>query len=232
MDVWKRAGQMSQVLLEGALSPQCQEGLLEKLIPWTGKEKAELFLEQLPRIGALLRQDLRAALEGDPAAQSEKEVILAYPGFRAVAVQRMAHALWKLEAPLLPRLMTEYAHSVTGIDIHPGAVIGKRFFIDHGTGVVIGETAVIGDDVKLYQGVTLGGLSTRDAAGLRGKKRHPTIGNGVTVYANATVLGGETVIGDGCVIGANVFLTESVPPNTTVRMKQQEQEFREREIVD
>ena len=232
MDVWKRAGQMSQVLLEGALSPQCREGLLEKLIPWTGKEKAELFLEQLPGIGALLRQDLRAALEGDPAAQNEEEVILAYPGFRAVAAQRMAHALWELEVPLLPRLMTEYAHSVTGIDIHPGAAIGKRFFIDHGTGVVIGETAVIGDDVKLYQGVTLGGLSTRDAVGLRGKKRHPTIGDRVTVYANATILGGETVIGDGCVIGANVFLTESVPSNTTVRMKQQEQEFREREIVD
>ena len=228
MDVWKRVGELSQDLVAGALWSYRRGGLGEELAPWTGKVKAEAFLENLPGIGSLLREDLRAALEGDPAAQSEEEVILAYPGVRAVAIQRLAHELWGMEVPLLPRLMTEFAHSVTGIDIHPGAVIGKRFFIDHGTGVVIGETAVIGDDVKLYQGVTLGGLSTRDAAGLRGKKRHPTIGDRVTVYANATVLGGETVIGDGCVIGANVFLTGSVPPNTTVRMKQQEQEFLER----
>lgn len=228
MDVWKQAGELCRELVAGALWSYRRSGLREELIPWAGKEKTEAFLEALPRIGAALREDLQAALEGDPAAQNEEEVILAYPGFRAVAVQRMAHALWELEVPLLPRLMTEFAHSVTGIDIHPGAAIGKRFFIDHGTGVVIGETAVIGADVKLYQGVTLGGLSTRDAAGLRGKKRHPTIGDRVTVYANATILGGETVIGDGCVIGANVFLTESVPPNTTVRMKQQEQEFLER----
>lgn len=228
MDGLKRAGELSRDLVAGALWPYWRGGIREALVPWTGEEKAAAFLEKLPELGDLFRGDLRAALEGDPAARSEEEVLRAYPGFWAVAIQRLAHVLWGLEVPLLPRLMTEYAHSATGIDIHPGAKIGNRFFIDHGTGVVIGETAEIGNQVKIYQGVTLGGLSTRNAAGLRGRKRHPTIGDRVTVYANATILGGETVIGDDCVIGANVFLTGSVPPGTTVRMKQQELEFSER----
>ena len=219
-----QVGVLVAALLEAAAQPKKIERLGDTLMPWCTAEQAEAFVAALPGIRELLEGDVDAALAGDPAAGSREEVILAYPGFRAVAVQRMAHFLWKLGVPLLPRLMTEYAHSTTGIDIHPGAGIGKRFFIDHGTGVVIGETAVIGDGVKLYQGVTLGGLSTRDAKGLRGKKRHPTLGNDVTVYANATILGGDTVIGDGCVIGANVFLTSSVPPFTTVRSKPQELE--------
>ena len=195
------------------------EGAGELLCPWTDGETAERFLAQLPRIRRSLELDLRAAYEGDPAATGEEEIRLAYPGFLAVTVHRLAHELWTLGVPLLPRLMSEYAHSRTGIDIHPGAKIGSQFFIDHGTGVVIGETTVVGDRVKLYQGVTLGGLSTRGGQSLRGQKRHPTLEDDVTVYANATILGGETVIGRGCVIGANVFLTESVPPDTTVRMK-------------
>lgn len=225
MDELERVGALTRQLVHCVIKG---DSTVELLRPWIGEGKATAFAGKVPALRQRLGEDIHAALEGDPAATGEEEILLTYPGFRAVAVQRMAHALWGMEVPLLPRLMTEYAHSTTGIDIHPGARIGRRFFIDHGTGVVIGETAVIGDRVKLYQGVTLGGLSTRDAAGLRGRKRHPTIGNDVTVYANATILGGETVIGDGCTIGANVFLTESVPPNTTVRIKEQELEFLER----
>ncbi len=226
MDQLEQAGELTRLLLKVVWEPDATTELVRKqLNQWIDGAGADAFLRQLPAIRELLSGDIRAALEGDPAAKSEEEIALAYPGFRAVAAQRMAHGLWKLDVPLLPRLMTEYAHSVTGIDIHPGARIGKQFFIDHGTGVVIGETTVIGDRVKLYQGVTLGGLSTRNAGALRGKKRHPTIGDDVTVYANATILGGDTVIGDGCVIGANVFLTGSVPPGTVVRMKNQELEL-------
>ena len=224
MDVMKRVNALIDQLLRYFSEQKNGEDTRSELLLWTGETEATAFMEKLPQIWQCLQEDVDAALAGDPAARSREEVVLAYPGFRATAVYRMAHALWELDIPLLPRLMAECAHSATGIDIHPGAHIGRWFFIDHGTGVVIGETAVIGDWVKLYQGVTLGGLSTRNAEALRGRKRHPTIGNDVTVYANATILGGETVIGDGCVIGANVFLTTSVPPFTTVRSKPQELE--------
>lgn len=186
------------------------------------------WLPALPHIRALLLTDLQAALEGDPAAESPEEVILAYPGFFAVMVHRLAHVLCRSGMPLLPRRMSEYAHSVTGIDIHPGAVIGSHFFIDHGTGVVIGQTAVIGSGVRLYQGVTLGGISTRNAPALKNTKRHPTVEDNVTVYANATVLGGDTVIGAGSVIGANVLITQSVAPNTQVSLDAPALRFRTR----
>lgn len=174
------------------------------------------LLEQLPRIRALLRQDLDAFLAGDPAATGAEEILTAYPGFYAITAQRLAHSLYRMGLPLLPRLLTELAHSLTGIDIHPGAAIGPGFFIDHGTGVVIGQTTVIGSMVKIYQGVTLGALSTRGGQGLRGKKRHPTIEDEVTIYANASVLGGDTVIGRGATIGGSAFVTRSVPAGATV----------------
>lgn len=181
-----------------------------------GEEKTEVFFHSLPGIRDVLATDLQAALDGDPAAGSREEVLLAYPGFYAVTVYRLAHALYEAGVALLPRMMTEHSHSRTGIDIHPGARIGSHFFIDHGTGVVIGQTAVIGEGVKLYQGVTLGALSTRNAAKRGEGKRHPTVEDGVTVYANATILGGDTVIGRGSTIGANVFITRSVAPGTRV----------------
>jgi len=172
------------------------------------------FFEALPAIRAFVMEDVDAAFRGDPAAKTVEEVILAYPGLEAVVVHRIANFFWKAELPLIPRLMSEHVHSKTGIDIHPGAEIGKRFFIDHGTGVVVGETAVIGDDVKLYQGVTLGALSVRKGEGE--KKRHPTIEDSVTIYSGATILGGRTVVGAGSVIGGNVWLTSSVPAYSRV----------------
>ena len=184
------------------------------------------FLREIPRVRAMLQTDLQAAFDGDPAAGSMAEILFAYPGMFAVFVYRLAHVLYTLEVPMLPRMMTEHAHSLTGIDIHPGATIGEYFFIDHGTGVVIGETTVIGNRVKLYQGVTLGALSTRGGQKLRGKHRHPTIEDDVTIYAGASVLGGDTVIGQGSVIGSNVFITKSVPPCTTVTIKSQELHLR------
>jgi len=183
------------------------------------EEITRTFIAALPEIAAVLRTDVRAAYEGDPAAVSEEEVLLAYPAFEAISIYRLAHQLYLLKVPMLPRMMTEYAHQLTGIDIHPGATIGNRFFIDHGTGVVIGETCVIGNHVKLYQGVTLGAKSfENDENGnpIKGIKRHPNIGNDVVIYAHATILGGDTCIGDGCVIGGNVWLTESVEPGRTV----------------
>ncbi|MBR4955411.1 MAG: serine acetyltransferase, partial [Clostridia bacterium] len=149
---------------------------------------------------------------GDPASENCEEIIYCYPGLYAIFVYRVAHELYKLKVPYIPRIMTEHAHSVTGVDIHAGATIGKNFFIDHATGIVIGETTVIGDNVKIYQGVTIGALSTRGGQSLRGKKRHPTIGNNVTIYAGATILGGETVIGDNVTVGGNAFVTESIAP--------------------
>ncbi len=187
-----------------------------------GQQRAFAFLEQLPELRHMLAMDVQAAYDGDPACKSLDEVIFCYPGLEAVTVYRLAHALHRLDVPLIPRLMTEWAHSRTGIDIHPGATIGKYFFIDHGTGVVIGETCQIGDWVKLYQGVTLGALSfPTDAEGklIRGQKRHPTIEDRVVIYANATVLGGETVIGHDSVIGSSVWLTGPVPPCTTVTLE-------------
>jgi serine O-acetyltransferase len=188
-------------------------------------ELAEIFLGRLPEIRSLLIRDVQAAFDGDPAASNLDEVILAYPGVLAVSVYRIAHALYDLGVPMMARIMTEWAHSKTGADIHPGANIGAAFFIDHATGVVIGETTDIGDGVKLYQGVTLGALSfPRDASGqiIRGKKRHPTVESGSTLYANATVLGGQTVVGAGSVIGGSVFLTRSVPPRSRVSLKEPE----------
>jgi serine O-acetyltransferase len=184
-----------------------------------GQAKAIQFLEQLPDVRRVLALDVQAAYEGDPAVKSTDEVIFCYPGLEAVTIYRLAHVLWNLEVPLIPRMMTEWAHSKTGIDIHPGARIGRHFFIDHGTGVVIGETCEIGEHVKLYQGVTLGALSfPTDGDGhlVRGTKRHPTIEDRVVIYANATVLGGQTVIGHDSVIGSSVWLTRSVGPRTTV----------------
>lgn len=183
------------------------------------------FLGKLPEIRGAVLLDVQAAFDGDPAAKSEDEIVLAYPGVTAVSIYRLAHELHLLAVPLIPRIMTEHAHSLTGIDIHPGAKIGSYFFIDHGTGVVIGETTEIGDRVKIYQGVTLGALSTRGGQSLRSKKRHPTLEDEVTIYSGATILGGETVIGKGCVIGGNVFLTQSVPAGTTVSLKTPEFEF-------
>ncbi len=184
------------------------------------------FLERLPEVRALLQTDLEAFFDGDPAATSLDEIIIAYPGLQAILVNRMAHVLFELKVPLIPRIMTEHAHSLTGIDIHPGATIGRYFFIDHGTGIVIGETTVIGDYVKIYQGVTLGALSTRGGQSLRGKRRHPTIGDRVTIYSGASVLGGDTVIGHDAVIGGNAFITASVAPGMRVSVKNQELEMR------
>ena len=184
------------------------------------------FLERLPEVRALLQTDLEAFFDGDPAATSLDEIIIAYPGIFAIMVNRVAHVLFELGVPLIPRIMTEHAHSRTGIDIHPGATIGRYFFIDHGTGIVIGETTVIGDYVKIYQGVTLGALSTRGGQSLRGKRRHPTIEDRVTIYSGASVLGGDTVIGHDAVIGGNAFITSSIAPGTRVSVKSQELEMR------
>ena len=186
------------------------------------------FLRTIPAVRALVQTDLQAAYDGDPAASGKEEIVFSYPGLFAITVYRLAHELYRLGVPLIPRIMTEYAHSVTGIDIHPGATIGEFFFIDHGTGIVIGETTVIGENVKIYQGVTLGGLSTRGGQSLRGKRRHPTIEDNVTIYANASILGGETVIGHDSVIGASAFITQSVEPCTTVSQKSQELQFKTR----
>lgn len=183
-------------------------------------DKAVLELEKhIEEIREFIRTDVIAAYEGDPAAQSVDEVILSYPAFRAISIYRLAHVMYKMGIPIVPRMMSEYAHRITGIDIHPGATIGKSFFIDHGTGVVIGETTTIGDHVKLYQHVTLGAKSFEvgaDGTLVKGIKRHPDIGNHVVIYAGATILGGNTVIGDNCVIGGNVWLTHSVAANETV----------------
>ncbi|MBT7298818.1 MAG: serine acetyltransferase, partial [Victivallales bacterium] len=202
-----------------ALAYRCLVECCEGCDCTTQAEEAVLALfEELPRLRDMLKEDVAAALDGDPAAHSSDEVIISYPGLKAIAVQRIAHILYVAKIPLIPRVMGEYAHTETGIDIHPGATIGRAFFIDHGTGVVIGETAVIGDSVKLYQGITLGALSfPKDACGklIKGAKRHPNIEDNVTIYAGATILGDITV-GSGSVIGGNVWLTETVPPNTKI----------------
>jgi serine O-acetyltransferase len=182
-------------------------------------QKTLAFLQRLPHVRKKLTGDVGAAYDGDPAAKSFDEIILCYPGLAAIAVYRVAHELYMLEIPLIPRIMAEFAHSKTGIDIHPGASIGDNFFIDHGTGVVIGETSVIGNAVRIYQGVTLGALSfkkDKDGRVMKGGKRHPTIDDNVVIYAGATILGGETVVGKNSIIGGNVWLLESVPPNTTI----------------
>ncbi len=186
-----------------------------------GFDIALKVLERIPEVRDKLATDVEAAYDGDPAAKSFDEIIFSYPGIYAITIYRVAHLLYEYDVPLLPRIMTEYAHSKTGIDIHPGAKIGERFVIDHGTGVVIGETTVIGNNVRLYQGVTLGALSLPKDAGakMRGKKRHPNIEDDVIIYSGATILGGETTIGARSVIGGNVWLTESVPPDMQVLME-------------
>lgn len=226
---------LSAIVATGIACLQSQLALVFQSVGETTENAAEhaktvclAFLEALPQIRALIQMDLQAAYDGDPAATNKTEIIFSYPGFYAITVYRLAHALHTLEVPMLPRIMTECAHSATGIDIHPGANIGRFFFIDHGTGIVIGETTVIGDNVKLYQGVTLGALSTRGGQSLRGKRRHPTIEDNVTIYAGASVLGGDTVIGQNCVIGSNAFITKSIAPCTTVTIKNQELQFKSR----
>ena len=186
------------------------------------------FFRAIPTVRAIAQTDVEAFYSGDPAAFSVDEIIFCYPGLFAISVYRLAHVLYDLGVPVLPRIMSEHAHSITGIDIHPGATIGKYFFIDHGTGIVIGETTNIGDHVKIYQGVTLGALTTRGGQSLRGKKRHPTIEDHVTIYAGASILGGGTVIGRECTIGSNVFITHSIPCCTTVSVKSQELQMKSR----
>jgi serine O-acetyltransferase len=203
-----------RALLVEALAIPIDGGATDDAPERTPEVVADRFLAGLPAIYDALLADARATYDGDPAATSVDEVILAYPGFFAIACHRIAHAIHGLGVPVFPRLLTEYAHRETGVDIHPGATIGAALAIDHATGIVIGETAVLGDRVKLYQGVTLGALSVDKS--LADTKRHPTIGNDVVIYANATILGGRTVIGDGSVIGGNVWLTHSVPPKSVV----------------
>lgn len=214
-----------------ALRHDCSISDIENDFEAEGQRLAVAFLDQLPALRAIVAEDVRAAYDGDPAAKSLDEIVFCYPGLSAIAVYRAAHLLYRLGVPLIPRMMTEYAHSKTGIDIHPGARIGARFFIDHGTGVVIGETTEIGDNVKLYQGVTLGALSfPRDETTgelLRGRKRHPTIEDHVVIYANATILGGNTVIGHHSVIGSSAWLTRGVAPFTTVTIENPRLRYRE-----
>ena len=189
------------------------------------------FLDRIPAVREILSDDVQAAFDSDPAAASTDETVFSYPGLYAISVQRLAHEFYGLDVPLLPRIMTEHAHGETGIDIHPGAKLGRRLFIDHGTGVVIGETCAIGDNVKLYQGVTLGALAPDFGQALRGTKRHPTIEDDVTIYAGATILGGDTVIGRGSVIGGNVFVTRSVPAQNRVSLEPPKLKYRERRPV-
>jgi serine O-acetyltransferase len=186
------------------------------------------FLDRLPEVREKIRLDLAAHFDGDPAAQSPDETIFCYPGLFAIMVQRLAHEFYLMNVPMLPRIMTEYAHSLTGIDIHPGAKLGKSLFIDHGTGVVIGETTELGSNVKIYQGVTLGALAPAFGQLLRGRKRHPTIEDNVTIYAGATILGGDTIIGQGALIGGNVFLTRSVPALNQVSAEPPNLKYRKR----
>ena len=201
------------------------ESKSQEQIAQQSDETARYFISRLADIQSMLLKDVQAGFDGDPAAKSRQEVISSYPGVFAIFVYRMAHELYKKNVPFIPRIMSEYAHSRTGIDINPGADIGEYFFIDHGAGVVIGETTKIGNNVKLYQGVTLGALSTRKGQLLADVKRHPTIEHNVTIYSGATILGGETVIGANSIIGGNTFITESVPAYTKVSLKAPEMVF-------
>ncbi len=209
--VRKRNDQQCVCFRGSARDPECRKDAEQITVE---------LLEKIPELRRKIQKDVEAAYQGDPAARSNEEVILAYPGLEAISIYRFAHEIWIRSIPILPRMMSEYIHGKTGIDIHPGALIGDSFFIDHGTGVVIGETTIIGNNVKIYQGVTLGALSVRKD--LTDKKRHPTIEDDVTIYAGATILGGDTVIGRGSVLGGNVWLTESVPPYSHVYNKPME----------
>jgi serine O-acetyltransferase len=217
--------------VENAFRYQCAVDKCKDCVDCRVKaEEAVMHLvAQLPEIRATLQCDIQAAYDGDPAAKSLMEIVMSYPCLQAIAIHRIAHPLYQKEVPLIPRIMSELAHSRTGIDIHPGAKIGKGFFIDHGTGVVIGETCIIGENVKIYQGVTLGALSfPKDEHGnpIKGIKRHPEVRDNVTIYAGATILGGDTIVGEGAVIGGNVWLTHSVPPKATVYNTQPKPEIR------
>ena len=200
----------------------------ENAIRRRAEELTMEFLEKLPKIQDLLMKDVEAELLGDPAANSKEEIIFCYPGIFAIFVYRIAHVFYEMKVPFLPRIMTEYAHSETGIDINPGATIGEYFFIDHGTGIVIGETTVIGNHVKIYQGVTLGALSTQKGQELSGVKRHPTIENNVVIYANTTILGGETVVGENSVVAGNSFVTTSIPRDTKVSAMMPQLQYKNR----
>ena len=207
--------QTNLVLKQDMIYKEMPSDKIEKI----SREKILIFMDKIPLIREYLNTDIEAAYLGDPAAYSKEEIIFSYPGLYAIFVNRIAHQLYKLDIPVIPRIMTEYAHGLTGIDIHPGASIGKYFFIDHGTGVVIGETTIIGDNVKIYQGVTLGALSTNGGQKLKNIKRHPTLGNNVTVYSGTSILGGDTVIGNNVVIGGNCFIISSVSEGSKVVMK-------------
>lgn len=220
---YRLAKQVTKALFHSPTAPQSEEEAQERAEDITKK-----FLQKIPDLRAILATDVQAAYDGDPAAFNTDEVIFSYPGVFAITVNRIAHELHLLNVPLIPRIMTEHAHSLTGIDIHPGATIGSYFFIDHGTGVVIGETTEIGTGAKIYQGVTLGALSTRGGQNLRNTKRHPTLEDNVTVYSGASILGGETVIGEGAIIGSNAFITSSVPGGTRVSIKNPELQFKDR----
>lgn len=221
-DVMFRLHKLLELVLKNSKLPNCDtpEGIQSEAQRITLE-----FFRRIPEIRSYVDTDLQATLDGDPAASNKDEIIYAYPGLFTITVYRLAHVLYQLKVPLIPRIMTEYAHNLTGIDIHPGATIGKYFFIDHGTGIVVGETTLIGDHVKLYQGVTLGALSTRAGQKLRGTRRHPTIESNVTIYAGASILGGDTIIGHDSVIGSNVFITSSIKPGTRVSVKNQEQDI-------
>ncbi len=220
-------------LIEYKLSKQikraldnCEEcGLSTEELDLKASETAGAFMERIPKIRDYLYTDVQAAYNGDPAAYSTQEIIYCYPGIFAITVYRIAHELWELKVPMIPRIISEYAHNLTGIDIHPGATIGEYFFIDHGTGIVIGETTIIGKNVKIYQGVTLGGLSTRKGQLLKGVKRHPTIGDNVTIYSNSSILGGETVIGNDVIIGGNTFIVSSVAAGMKVNTRSPQLEY-------
>jgi len=220
-------GRLSAQVLNAISHQKLRNGQSDLAFQEAADGLVDAFLDQIPRLRAILATDVQAAFDGDPAALHTDEVIFSYPGICAITVHRLAHELWKLRVPLVPRIMSEYAHARTGIDIHPGAVIGEYFFIDHGTGVVIGETTIIGRHVKIYQGVTLGAISTRGGQSLRGVKRHPTLKDSVTVYSGASILGGETVIGEQAVISSNVFITQSVPPQTRVSVKNPDLQYKD-----
>lgn len=207
------------------LKQEIEKAILFSKINKNTDEIIDEFMKNIPNIINILHKDVKAFYEGDPAAFDEYEIIYAYPGIKAITIHRFAHLLYKLDVPYIPRIMAEYAHSRTGIDINPGAEIGESFFIDHGTGVVIGETTIIGNNVRIYQGVTLGALSLGRGNQLKGTKRHPTIGNNVIIYSGASILGGNTIIGDNVTIGSNAYITESIEANHIVRLKSMDLEI-------
>lgn len=234
MSIEERLNRQVTLALMRRLNGQVEPGEEKKIA-----EQASIiscrFMQRLPKVREYITMDVQAAYDGDPAAADKDQIVFSYPGVFSMMVYRLAHELVLLNVPLIPRMMTEYAHSRTGIDINPGAVIGKYFFMDHGTGIVIGETTEIGDYVKIYQGVTLGALSTRGGQSLRGHKRHPTIEDNVTIYSNVSVLGGQTVIGHDSVIGGNAFITRSIPPCSKISVKNPELQMENgthQEIVD